>query len=58
MRISSASMSVPMTTGGIAGMTLNFKLILADTPPYVPGGADRQEDYTFEIAVEYTASFE
>ena len=48
---------IPDPSGGIAGMTLNFKLILADTPPYVPGGADRQEDYTFEIAVEYTASF-
>ncbi|MBQ6043203.1 MAG: hypothetical protein IJL41_03575 [Clostridia bacterium] len=49
---------IPDPSGGIAGMTLNFRLVLADTPPYVPGGADRQEDYTFEIAVEYTASFE
>ncbi len=49
---------VPGPDGGIAFMTLNFKLILADTPPYVPGGADNQDEYTLELSVEYAVSFE
>lgn len=57
--VSGAELTViPGGTSGVAAMTLNFTLTLADTPPYVPGGADRQDDYMIDIKVEYTVSFE
>ena len=49
---------VPSDEGGIASMTLVFTLRVADTPPYVPGGGDRQDLYTLDIRTEYTVSFE
>lgn len=57
--ISSAYITlIPASDGSAASMTVNFVLRVADTPPYVPGGGDAQDDYTLDIKTEYTVSFE
>ena len=57
--ISSAYITlIPASDGSAASMTVNFVLRVADTPPYIPGGGDAQDDYTLDIKTEYTVSFE
>ena len=54
----SASLTLIPSETGVYSMTLNFSLRLADTPPYVPGGGDLQEDYTLYVSTEYTVTYE
>lgn len=54
----SASLTLVPSETGVYSMTLNFSLRLADTPPYVPGGGDLQEDYTLYVDAEYTVTYE